>query len=228
MLEELFRTNTYQNAGSDERADMVNAVCDGARDEAKREYFAKYGVDFTNATAEGKEYYKENSIKGAIENDMTPDEYEFSTDNPEKYKFLNDNGVTYDDYKNGGDDFKDAWSWAYNNPEKYTLSKAVSSDLVSYRKYTKDLYNIEADKDENGKSINGSRKEKVIDYINNLEADYGEKIILYKSVYNADNTYNYDILKYLNSRDDLSYEERVAILKELGFTISSDGSTASW
>ena len=228
MLEELFRTNTYQNAGSDERADMVNAVYDYARDEAKREYFAKYGVDFTNATAEGKEYYKENSIKGAIENDMTPDEYEFSTDNPEKYKFLNDNGVTYDDYKNGSGDFKDAWSWAYNNPEKYTLSKAVSSDLVTYRKYTKDLYDIKEDKDENGKSISGSRKKKVIDYINNLEADYGEKIILFKSVYNADNTYNYDILEYLNSRDDLSYEERVTILKELGFTISSDGSTASW
>ena len=85
------------------------------------------------------------------------------------------------------------------------------------------MYNIHADKDSNGKSISGSRKDKVIDYINNLDADYGEKIILFKSEYPADDTYNEDIVEYLNGRDDLSYAEYKTILTELGFTVGSDG-----
>ena len=89
------------------------------------------------------------------------------------------------------------------------------------------MYDIKADKDSSGKSINGSRKEKVIDYINNLDIDYGEKIILFKSEYTADDTYNWDIIDYLNGRDDISYAEMETILKELGFTVSADGSI-SW
>ena len=154
-------------------------------------------------------------------------EYDFAYEYPEKYDFLNENGVTYDDYANGSEEFKDAWTWASKNPEKFTLSKAVASDVVTYRKYTGDLYDIKADKDEDGKSISGSRKEKVIDYINNMDAEYGEKIILFKSEYPADDTYNYDIIDYLNGREDISYEEMETILKELGFKVSSDG-TITW
>ena len=227
LMSDLFNTSTYKAASSEERADMVNRVYDFARDEVKREYFAKYGVEFTNATKDGEEYYKENSIKGAIEYDMTPDEYEFVTENPEKYKFLNDAGVSYEDYKNGSEDFKDAYSWAFKNPEKFTVSKAVASDVVTYRKYASELYDIKADKDEDGKSISGSRKEKVIEYVNNLDIDYGARLILFKSEYNADDTYNYDIINYLNSREDISYEEMETILKELGFIVQADG-TILW
>jgi CDP-glycerol glycerophosphotransferase (TagB/SpsB family) len=85
------------------------------------------------------------------------------------------------------------------------------------------LYDIKADKDGDGKSISGSRKEKVINYVNGLDIDYGQKIILFKSEYKSDNTYNYDIVDYLNSRNDISYDEMVTILKELGFIVSSNG-----
>jgi len=118
------------------------------------------------------------------------------------------------------------YEYAYENPEKYTVAKAVGG-YDAYRKYSSELYNIKADKDSSGKSISGSRKEKVLDYINNLDADYGTKIILFKSEYNADDTYNYDIIEYLNSRDDISYEEAETILKELGFTVDANGNV-SW
>lgn len=155
------------------------------------------------------------------------DEYDFAYEYPDKYEFLNDNGVTYDTYKNGSEEFKEAWTWASKNPEKFTLSKAVAGDVVTYRKYTGDLNEIKADKDSSGKSITGSRKEKVIDYVNNMDADYGAKIILFKSEYPSDDTYNSDIVDYLNSREDISYEEMVTILKELGFTVDSNGNV-SW
>ena len=121
---------------------------------------------------------------------------------------------------------KDEYDFAYEYPEKYSVAKAVGG-YDTYKSFVSDLYDIKADKDKNGKSISGSRKAKVIDYINNLNADYGEKIIMFKSVYTADNSYNRDILDYLNSREDITYEETANILRELGFTVNSDG-TVTW
>ena len=114
------------------------------------------------------------------------------------------------------------YEYAYDNPEKYAVAKSVGG-YEAYKSYKKDLYGIKSDKDTNGKSISGSRKEKVIDYINNLDADYETKLILFKSEYPSDNTYNAEIVEYLNNREDVSYDEMVAILKELGFTVTDDG-----
>lgn len=227
LLSELFGTEMYQTASADDKADYVNKVYNYARDTAKKEFFAGRGVAFTNGTSDGNEVYKEDAIKGAIENDVSPEEFSFSMSYPEKYTFLKENGVSYSQYQSFDEDTKDAYNWAFNNPEGRVLAKAVASDFVTYRKYASDLYDIKADKDEDGKSISGSRKEKVIDYINNLDADYGEKIILFKSEYNADDTYNNDIIDYLNSREDISYSEMETILKKLGFTVKSDG-TVLW
>lgn len=122
---------------------------------------------------------------------------------------------------------KSEYDFAYEYPEKYAVAKVIGG-YNRYKTYSSELYDIKADKDEDGKTISGSRKEKVVEYINGLEADYYEKIILFKSEYNADDTYNYEILEYLNSREDISYDEMVSILKELGFTIGSDGVTVTW
>jgi hypothetical protein len=121
---------------------------------------------------------------------------------------------------------RDEYNYAYDKPEQYALSKVVGG-YESYKGYTSVLWDIKADKDENGKSINGSRKEKVIDYLNELDADYYTKIILFKNEYNADDTYNHEIIDYLNSREDISYEEMESILKYLGFDVDSDGNI-SW
>lgn len=127
-------------------------------------------------------------------------------------------GISPEEYWND----KDEYDYAYKNPGNYAVAKAVGG-YDSFKTYSSELYDIKADKDSYGKSISGSRKEKVIDYINGLDADYGEKIILFKSEYKADDTYNYDIIEYLNGREDISYEEMETILKELGFKVDSKG-----
>ena len=226
LLEELFDTDTYQDASAEEKADMVSKVYDYARDEARRKLLAGRGVSFTNATKDNVEYYRENPIKGAIENDMSPDEYTFYQENTDKYNFLRENNVSYRQWKSFDEDTKEAYNWAFKNPEKRVVAKAVADDFVQYRKYASDLYDIKADKDSDGKTISGSRKDKVLDYINGLDADYGEKIILFKSEYPSDDTYNYEIIDYLNSRDDISYDEMNTILKELGFTVN--GNNITW
>jgi hypothetical protein len=124
------------------------------------------------------------------------------------------------------EDAKDAYSWAFNNPDKRSIVKAVTGDVVEYRKYTGDLYDIKADKDEDGKTINGSAKEKKKEYIFGLDLDYGQKIILYRSLYDSKedkNTYNADIVQYLDSREDISYEEMKTILEELGMKMDANG-----
>ena len=273
LMEELFATETYNKADSETQAEYINDVYDYARDEAKREYFAKHGVEFTNATSEGKEYYKENPIKGAIEKDITPEEYVFSEEYPEKYAIAKKVGGydAYMEYKDATKDMKlaekaayianmdlttaqknalingetdrkepidltgyntsdyssfEEFEYAKESPGKYGLAKAVGG-YEAYKGYSSELYDIKADKDENGKSISGSRKEKVADYINGLDADYYTKIILFKKEYNSEDTYNTEIINYLNSRDDISFEEEILILRELGFEVDSQGNI-SW
>lgn len=229
LMEQLFDTKTYQNADSETRADMVNRVYDYANDEAKKAYFANHDLEFTNATEDGKEVYKEDPIKGAIENDLPVDEYVFSTDYPEKYSFFKENGISYDTYAAADEDGKRAYSWAFENPGKYTMSKAISDDFMTYYQYKSDCNNFDA-KDENGETVSGLKKERVLDYINDLDLDYGQKIILFRSMYDSKDdkaNYNADIVDYLNSREDISYEEMETILKELGFNVSSDG-TVTW
>ena len=131
-------------------------------------------------------------------------------------------GITPAKYWNN----REEYNYAYDKPEQYAVAQAVGG-YNDYRSYTGDLWDIKADKDENGKSISGSRKEKVIDYINDLDIEDGEKYILFKSEYNADDTYNYEIIDYLNSRDDISYEQMETILKYIGFEVDSKGNI-SW
>lgn len=113
--------------------------------------------------------------------------------------------------------------YATKNPGEYAVSKAVAPDLTQYKQIASELNNIKSDKDDDGKTISGSRKAKVIEYINSLDLDYGQKITLYKSEYNSDNSYNREIVEYLNSRNDLTYKDIETILKELGFNVGEGG-----
>lgn len=131
-------------------------------------------------------------------------------------------GITPSEYWSN----KTEYDFAYENPGKHAVSKALGG-YESYKTYSSELYDIKADKDSSGKSITGSRKEKVIEYVNSLDVDYGVRLILFKSEYNADDTYNYEIIDYLNNRQDISYEEMATILKELGFTVDKNGNI-SW
>lgn len=118
---------------------------------------------------------------------------------------------------------KEEYDFAYEKPGKYAVTKAVGG-YSSYKQYTGEIYDIKGvDLDGDGRSDSGTRKEKVIEYLNDLDIDYYEKLILFKSEYNADDTYNNEIVEYLNGREDISYEDTVTILKELGFKVDSKG-----
>ena len=191
-------------------------------------------INSLNLSTEQKNILINNQLDRKEPVDMTDyddygslEEFDFANKNPEKYEFFESIGVSYQDYKNADEKTKDVYNWAYQYPEKYTVSKAVTGDVIKYKKYTGDLNDIRADKDASGKAINGSAKQKKIDYINSLNIAYGAKLILYRDLYPSDNTYNKQIIEYLNGRSDISFQEKLTIMRELGFTVKSDG-TISW
>jgi hypothetical protein len=133
-------------------------------------------------------------------------------------------GISASEYWDNDDD-KYTYDWAVKNPEYYQVSRAISDDILTYWKHNDHMWNnIRADKDENGKSISGSKKRKIIEYINTIEdLSYEGKLVLYKKYYPADDTYNNEIIDYLNSRDDITYEQMEMILEELDFKVDEHG-----
>ncbi|MBQ3529524.1 MAG: hypothetical protein IJA47_03420 [Oscillospiraceae bacterium] len=151
------------------------------------------------------------------------EEFDYAVQYPEKAQFLIASGVSVEEYNKFDDETKDAYDWAYLNPDKYAVSKTVTDDIVTYRTYTKALSEIKADTDSTGKTVSGSRKKKVVQYINSLDAEYGAKLVLYKMEYPSDDTYNGKIIQYVNGVEGFTFEQKATVLKELGFTITADG-----
>ena len=136
-------------------------------------------------------------------------------------------GITPEEYwTNRDEDSVKMYDWVYENPEKVTVAKAVADDFNDYWKYRTDLNNLDG-KDDNGNSVNGLKKRRISEYISGLNIDYGQKMILFRSYYPKDDSYCYDIVDYLNNRNDISYRQMVTILEELDMKVHDDG-TVTW
>lgn len=186
-------------------------------------------IDSLNLTVEQKNILVNNVVDRKEPVDMTDyamyedfEEFDFYIKNQEKYQFLKANGIAYKTY-NASEESRAAYNWAFQNPEKYQVSRAITEDTVTYKSYTKALSEIKADKDSAGNAVSGSRKKKVVQYINGLDAEYGAKLVLYKLEYPSDNTYNGKIIEYVNGIEEFTFEQKANVLGELGFTVTSDG-----
>lgn len=202
---------------------------DGLKNQKKLKDKFEY-VNDQNVTDEQKNIMINNIVKRKEKVDMSNyddfanyEEFDWYSKNTEKYNFLQENGVSYSEYK-ADKDTKEQYDSDYSiykhNPEKVTMSKAITGEgkFLEYRGYMRELDAIRADKDSNGNSISGSAKAKKQDYIQGLNLDYGQKIILHRSLYDSkSDKYAYDrqIVEYLESRGDISQEEMYTILKEL-------------
>ena len=152
-------------------------------------------------------------------------EFDFAKNYPDKYYFFRANDISYEDYANADEDGRRAYNWAYENQNHVAVSKAVTGDFMTYYQYRSTCNDFDA-KDSNGNTVSGLKKERVLNYINNLDLDYGQRIILYRTLYDGKEDrarYNGEILNYLNSRDDISYGDKVSILTELDFVVDANG-----
>lgn len=66
--------------------------------------------------------------------------------------------------------------------EKYAIVEKDGVDAENFVNAYSFISNATADKDENGKSINGSKKEKIVNYLNTLDLTADQKMSLYTNV----------------------------------------------
>lgn len=100
----------------------------------------------------------------------------------------------------------------YNKPYLYSKVGDVSDYyLVKSNDFT-------SDKDDEGDSISGSKKKKVINYINSMNLSIPEKAILIKLNGYSLKQYDNKIINYVNDRD-ISMNDKISILEQLGYKI---------
>ena len=161
---------------------------------------------------EKSEFFKAQSVIGDIK-----ERYDDSTDYNAKKRDI----ITVIKGTNLTDDQK-----AYLYDKYYASSETLNAvttlgiDFNSYLDFESQVF--EADVDRYGKTISGSKKKKVFDYINSMNIDFEQKLILAKLQYNSYDEYNYEIINYLNN-SNLSYEEEVELLKKMGFEVDDAG-----
>ena len=135
------------------------------------------------------------------------------------------NNISYKQY-NSDEETREAYNWAYNNPEQYAVAKTVTDDIVQYKRFVSDINDLKADKKADGKTVSGSRKKKVIEYVNSLDLSIPQKAILIRKEYSNFDDYNLQIIDYVDNLD-IEYEEKISILESLDMKINSEG-YVSW
>ena len=108
------------------------------------------------------------------------------------------------------------FNYAMKNPVEYKQINMIT-DYSNYKKIQKELSKIKSDIDKNGNAISGSRKKKVISYINSLNLSIAQKAMLIKQEYPSFTKYDKQIFNYVNGQD-LTFIEKARTMKSLGFT----------
>lgn len=117
----------------------------------------------------------------------------------------------YDDYGT-----YEEFNYAMKNPEEYKKITMIT-DYDNYKKIMKNINEIESDIDKNGNSVSGSKKKKVISYINSLNLSIPQKAMLIKSQYSNFKQYDKQIFEYVNGQD-MDFMSKATVLKKVGFT----------
>ena len=107
------------------------------------------------------------------------------------------------------------FNYAMKNPVEYKQINMIT-DYSNYQKIQKELSKIKSDIDKNGNAISGSRKKKVISYINSLNLSIAQKAMLIKQEYPSFTKYDKQIFNYVNGQD-LTFIEKARTMKSLGF-----------
>ena len=110
--------------------------------------------------------------------------------------------------------------------KKYPIIKESGININEYLKYKNQEF--AADKEDDGtvsgKSVSGSKKNKVFDYIESMPITYTQKIMLYGMEYTVSDNDQKLIVNYINSIPGKTNDEKLEMLSQFkGFTIYKNG-----
>lgn len=115
---------------------------------------------------------------------------------------------------------------AYVYGKSYSSDKMLDTVINSKIPFNEYLnfasQEFKADTYSNGATVKNSRRDKVVSYVNSLNLSIPQKAILIRTEYPSIDTWNYQILDYLNGLNIL-YQDKLTILDKIDMKISKDG-----
>lgn len=183
-VKSLMNSSEYENASDKEKAEMIEGIMDYSKDKTKDNFLTKKGENYSSTS---------DKIDDFVGNKMgISDYYALKVSSQVK---LGDSETSIVSGKN-----------ALKN---IALVDAFNMDPKDYLTYSYEINKIKADKRSNGTTINGSAKQKKIDYIQSLPLTASQKQMLYSLKVDKTKTKktNNNVIQSIEN-SDLSAEEK--------------------
>lgn len=223
LLNNLVTANGYKKMSDEEKRVAISKIYSYATEQIKVDYAKQNGLEYEQSTLS----QVTNAIKKV--NGNTSNYFEFIAKTQELDKDIEKIKTLAN--SNYDENTKKA---IYENSlgkrdNKFNIMKETFTtnglNTTKYLKYKSQEF--ESDKTDdgtlNGKTVNGSKKKKVWNYIEQMDITYTQKLLLYGLEYTPSNREQTQIVNYINSLPKTQQEKLEMLSKFQGFTIYKDG-----
>lgn len=223
LLNSLVTANGYKKMSDEEKRVAISKIYSYATEQIKVDYAKQNGLEYEQSTLS----QVTNAIKKV--NGNTSNYFEFIAKTQELDKDIEKIKTLAN--SNYDENTKKA---IYENSlgkrdNKFNIMKETFTtnglNTTKYLKYKSQEF--EPDKTDdgtlNGKTVNGSKKKKVWNYIEQMDITYTQKLLLYGLEYTPSNREQTQIVNYINSLPKTQQEKLEMLSKFQGFTIYKDG-----
>lgn len=207
-LDNMMKNDTYINASDEDKAEMINGLVNYSYNIAQHEivgtelsqtYEKAYNFASNGGNIENYYIYK-YSVKDMDSNEK--EKYLYNSDFSDEQKTLLYENITLSDFS---DESK------YLN---YKTAKQLGVDINNWLNYSSQEF--KSDLAPTGKTISGSRKKKLISFINSLDLTIPQKASLIKMSYSSYDNYDKQIMNQVNSLN-ISFMDKAKMVRTLGF-----------
>lgn len=223
LLNGLVTSNGYKKMSDEEKRVAISKIYSYATEQIKVDYAKQNGLEYEQSTLS----QVTNAIKKV--NGNTSNYFEFIAKTQELDKDIEKIKTLAN--SNYDENTKKA---IYENSlgkrdNKFNIMKETFTtnglNTTKYLKYKSQEF--ESDKTDdgtlNGKTVSGSKKKKVWNYIEQMDITYTQKLLLYGLEYTPSNREQTQIVNYINSLPKTQQEKLEMLSKFQGFTIYKDG-----
>ena len=204
-VKKLLEMSEYNSLSDEKKADIINDIVNYSYSIAQNEVL---DVELSDTYKKAYEYSKIGDISDyyTFQNNIDDTDSNTKRESIKNYLInssLNDNQISYL-YRN------------YYSSEE-TLNNLIEMGIPIKEFIKFDTQEFEGDYNtRTGKTVSGSRKNKVIQYVNSLNLSIPQKAILIKMEYNSYDNYNNQIVNYINGLNKTVNDKKV-LLKSIGF-----------
>lgn len=204
-VKKLLEMSEYNSLSDEKKADIINDIVNYSYSIAQNEVL---DVELSDTYKKAYEYSKIGDISDyyTFQNNIDDTDSNTKRESIKNHLInssLNDNQISY----------------LYGN---YYSSEGTLNNLIEMGIPIKEFIKLDTQEFEGdyntrtGKTVSGSRKNKVIQYVNSLNLSIPQKAILIKMEYNSYDNYNNQIVNYINGLNKTVNDKKV-LLKSIGF-----------